>query len=361
MQPTCDAADMACDKRVERYARVVEALAVRGDHQLADLVGAARPLGTGIGGASLLLDVAGVPVFVKRIPLTDREREPDHAMSTANLFDVPVYCQYGIAAFGSAGFGAWRELAAATITTSWVLSGYTEAFPLLYHWRVLPGAPPPTEEHADIERVVAYWGGSGAVRDRLRALAAASASLVLFGEYIPTNLAAFLAARTGEGPDSAAAACAMLESRLFTDIAMMNAGGLVHFDAHFANILTDGSRIYLADLGLATSTRFDLSPAEADFLAANDTHDIGYAAMRLVDWLVTGVCAIGRGDPATRNAYIRAWAEGGQPAGAPDWAAAVIREYAPVAAAMNDFYWHLFGDSRSTPYPTETMRRLLAA
>lgn len=352
---------MSREERVDRYGRVVEALAVHGDRQLADLVGAGRPLGTGIGGACLLLDVAGVPVFVKRIPLTDREREPDNLMSTANLFDLPVYCQYGIVEFGSAGFGAWRELAAATITTSWVLTGYTEAFPLLYHWRVLPGAPPPTDEHADIERVVAYWGGSGAVRERLRALAGASASLVLFGEYIPTNLAAWLAGRTREGPDSAAAACAMLESHLFTDVAMMNAGGVAHFDAHFANILTDGERLYLADLGLATSDRFDLSPDEARFLAANDTHDLGYAAMRLVDWLVTGVCRIGAGDPAARNAYVRQWAEGGEPAGAPDWATPVIRQHAPVAAVMNDFYWRLFGDSRSTPYPTARVRRLLAA
>ncbi len=355
MQPPRHAAEMSREQRLDRYGRVVEALAVYADRRLAELLGAGRPLGAGIGGAPVLLDVAGVPVFAKRVPLTDRER--DHALSTANLFDLPPYCQYGV---GAPGFGAWRELAAATITTSWVVTGHTEAFPLLYHWRVLPGAPPPAEEHADIDRVVAYWGGSAAVRDRLRALAGASASLVLFGEYIPTNLAAWLATRTREGPDSAAAACAMLESRLFTDIAMMNAGGLMHFDAHFANILTDGHRLYLAYLGLATSPRFDLSPGEVGFLGANDTHDLGYAAMRLLGWLVTGVCGIGVGDPGTRNAYIREWAEGGTPAGAPAWAAAVIREYAPLATVMNDFYWHLFGDSRATPYPTVAVRRLLA-
>ncbi|MFB9679377.1 hypothetical protein [Streptosporangium vulgare] len=30
----------------------------------------------------------------------------------------------------------------------------------------------------------------------------------------------------------------------------------------------------------------------------------------------------------------------------------MIRRYAPVAAAMNDFYWDVFGTSRTTPYPS---------
>ncbi|MFF2503082.1 hypothetical protein ACFVTY_06840 [Streptomyces sp. NPDC058067] len=45
----------------------------------------------------------------------------------------------------------------------------------------------------------------------------------------------------------------------------MNSRGLLHFDAHFQNILTDGRRLYFADFGLALSSRFDLSPSEAGF------------------------------------------------------------------------------------------------
>ena len=33
----------------------------------------------------------------------------------------------------------------------------------------------------------------------------------------------------------------------------MNTHGLVHFDAHFGNVLTDGRRLFVADFGLATS------------------------------------------------------------------------------------------------------------
>ncbi|MFD1546713.1 hypothetical protein [Nonomuraea guangzhouensis] len=160
------------------------------------------------------------------------------------------------------------------------------------------------------------------------------------------------------------AASGMVESCLVTDVAFMNDQGLMHFDAHFGNILTDGERLYIADLGLATSPRFDLSTQEIEFLDRNRTHDIGYALMRLVNWLVTHVCGVKvpqNGGPVQRNAYIRACADGADPAGAPPAVAAMIRRYAPVAAAMNDFYWDLFGSDRTTPYPSEQIERAMNA
>ena len=65
------------------------------------------------------------------------------------------------------------------------LAGETESFPLLYHWRILPGRPPIAAEHAETDTAVAALGGSPAVRARLQALAPAPCSLVLFCEYIP--------------------------------------------------------------------------------------------------------------------------------------------------------------------------------
>lgn len=43
----------------------------------------------------------------------------------------------------------------------------------------------------------------------------------------------------------------------------MNTRGLLHFDAHFENILTDGQRLFFADYGLAISSRFELSRDES--------------------------------------------------------------------------------------------------
>lgn len=360
--PPRDGTDMSHRARVLRYGDVSTALALLNDHQLGRLVATAQAIGSGIGGTSALLDIVGVPVFVKRIPLTDLERAPGNVMSTANVFELPTFCQYGVVEYGSSGFGAWRELAANTMTTNWVLAQRTAAFPLMYHWRVLPGAAPPAEEHADIDRVVAYWGGSPAVRRRLHALAQASASLVLFLEYVPHSLSAWLTSQLAAGADAVTAACAMVHRRLRADIAFMNTNGLLHFDAHFRNILTDGHRLYLADLGLAVSPRFDLSTDERDFLALNASHDAGYAMRELLNWIVANVVGIAdpdTGGPVERYDYIRRCAAGAQPAGAPEPVAELISRYAPVVAVMNDFYWTLFGESRATPYPAQEITQAM--
>jgi hypothetical protein len=119
---------MAHGERVDRHSRVSTELALHSDRQLGALLDQGQALGTGIGGTSALVDVCGIPVFAKRVTLTDQERHPGNVMSTANLFGLPVYCQYRV---GSPGFGAWRELAANTMTTNWVLARRTGAFPLL--------------------------------------------------------------------------------------------------------------------------------------------------------------------------------------------------------------------------------------
>lgn len=358
-----DGTDMSHGARVVKYSDVSTALALLSDHQLGQLVDAAPAIGSGVGGTSALLDVADASVFVKRIPLTDLERDPDNVMSTANLFGLPTFCQYGVVLLPAGGFSAWRELAANTMTTNWVLTKQSEAFPLMYHWRVLPGAAPLADELADIERVVAYWGGSAAVRRRLHALARASASVVLFLEYIPQNLNAWLTSQLAAGPDAVTAACAMVRRCLQADIAFMNANGLLHFDAHFRNILTDGRRLYLADLGLATSPRFDLSIDERDFLALNASHDAGYAVRELLNWIVAnvvGIAALDTGGPVERHDYIRRCAEGALPASAPEPVAELISCYAPVVAIMNAFYWDLFGVSRATPYPGQEITQAMA-
>lgn len=92
-------------------------------------------------------------MFVKRIPLTDKEQRPGAVRSTNNLFDLPAHCYYDV---GSPGFSAWRELAATEAASSWVRTGRHAGFPLLHHWRILPGAPLPADELHDIDDAVAY-------------------------------------------------------------------------------------------------------------------------------------------------------------------------------------------------------------
>ncbi|HEV8568123.1 MAG TPA: serine/threonine protein phosphatase [Actinoplanes sp.] len=328
--------------RRARHEGLSAFLASCSDIELAALVDTGRPNGVGVGGDSVVLDVDGVPVFAKRIPLTDRELA--YPGSTANLFDLPVFCQYGVV---SPGFNAWRELAANITVTDAVLAGQTQSFPVLYHWRVLPGRSPVAAEHADIDTVVAALGGCPAVRARLEALAAASRSLVLFCEYIPHPMLTWLR----EDPAGKAATV----ERQFSQIVMFLRGRqLLHMDGHFGNMRTDGERIYLSDFGLVTSPHFDLSAAERDFAQRNATHDAGYAAMRLVNWLVTDVCGVpvpNSGGPVARNEYVLQCAAGHIPDDVPPVVAAILARHAPAAAKMNTFYWRLFGGDINAEYP----------
>jgi hypothetical protein len=343
---------MSLAARLARYSAVSTSLALFSDKRLGKLVDEAHPMGSGIGGTSVLLEIDGTPVFVKRVALTDLERRPGNVMSTANMFELPTFCQYGV---GGPGFGVWRELAANTMTTNWVLAKQSENFPLMYHWRVLPGAPPTPEEHADPERTVAYWDGSPAVQARLKAVSRSSASVVLFLEYIPQNLDDWLTAQATSDAEAIESAYVMVERDLRTAVGFMNSNGLLHFDAHFRNVLTDGQRLYVADLGLATSSRFELSEAELAFFDDHISHDGCYAVTQLLNSLVSTLTSVA--DWKERFELIRRYGDG-EPGTLPPSAAAVVRRYAPIAVVMNEFYWKLHHDSRTTRYPVEEVRRV---
>lgn len=193
------------------------------------------------------------------------------------------------------------------------------------------------------------------MRGRIHALRRASASVALFLEYIPQNLHQWLGARVEAGGESSIdRASVMVESALEAGTSFMNGRGLLHFDAHFENILTDGRRLYFADFGLAVSSGFDLSPEEAAFFGRHRSYDRSYTAMYLVNWLVTALHGCPRQDREGRYALVRAYAEGRRPAhpgGLPEATAEVIARNAPVAAAMSDFVDRFRGSGRRTPYP----------
>lgn len=145
--------------RLARHGVVAGRLGRLGDRQLVALLKDAAPAGAGIGGSTATLDVDDVPVFAKSVPLTELERRPEHVRSTANMFALPVFYQYGI---GSTGFGAWRELAVHVMTTDWVLEDRWQGFPIMYRWRVLPRSPASeltAAELSELERTVTYWEG----------------------------------------------------------------------------------------------------------------------------------------------------------------------------------------------------------
>jgi len=333
--------------RIAAHTDIATTLALLSDVELAELVAAGEPLGAGIGGRAVRLTVDGRPVFVKRIPLTARERDPRHTRSTENLFGLPPYCHYGIGAVGSPGFGAWRELAAHRVTTGWVLAGRFPGFPLLHHWRALPDtAVPLPDELADVERAVAYWGGSPGVRDRIESLRDASASLTLFLEHVPHTLHDWLDAELRT--DRADPACTFTAQRLEELTSFLSGRHLLHLDAHFGNILTDGRQLYLTDFGLSLSSRFRLGPDERDFFDRHRHYDRVYTVYYLVIWLVTAWYGY-RGEE--RAEFVRACAGGARPEGIPQAAAELLVRHAPLAADMQVFCHRLERESRLTPFP----------
>jgi hypothetical protein len=335
--------------RMSAYATASSHLELLSDSALERVVDKASRVRQGIGGTSATLEVEGVPIFVKRVPVTERELLPGNIRSTANLFGLPGFYQYGL---GSVGFGVWRELAAHIMTTNWVLSDEHQAFALLYHWRVLPG-PVATEgafaEFGGLDGAVTHWEGSAAVRDRLQALRDSPSHLVLFLEHVPQTLAAWLA-------DQDLSTFSRVDLQLADTTAFMREHGLVHFDVHFLNILTDGYGLYFSDFGLALSDRFDLSDQEMAFLREHRCYDRDYTVAHLVNYQVAERV---RGE---RNCsrFVRAWAAGDRPRDVPASAAAILTRYAGTAVVFNDFHQSLMERSKQTPYPRAELERIRA-
>ncbi|AJF70248.1 hypothetical protein [Streptomyces vietnamensis] len=339
--------------RLATYGTVATRLSLLSDRRLGEVVAAADPLGSGIGGRSAELDVEGTRVFVKRVPLTDTELRPENARSTANLFGLPMFYQYGV---GSAGFGAWRELAVHVMTTNWVLRNEYEGFPLMYHWRILPDSPPQgfVDEFGGIDGAVAHWEGSSAVRERLEAIGRSSSSLVLFLEHVPQTLADWLHDHRTAAPEgSEGSPHPRVEEALARGSAFMSSRGLVHFDAHFANVLTDGQLLYFADFGLALSSGFELSAAEAEFLSDHLAYDRSHTASHLLrhhlpDGLRGGM---------EHEAFLREWIAGHRPDGVPDEIAAMIDRHSRAAVVFGEFARRLLTESKRTPFPAAEIER----
>ncbi|MEH2294609.1 hypothetical protein [Nostoc sp.] len=202
-------------------------------------------------------------VFVKRVPVTNIEF--DNLFSTRNLYDLPTYCNYG---FGSTGFGVFRELVTHIKTTNWVLDEAIASFPLMYHYRIIPL----NGQRVDVDRsrlkaYMEYWGNSANAGNYMLDRANAKYELVLFLEYIPHILETWLLLNPNKLQKPL--------DDLRTTITFLRTQGIIHFDAHFRNILTDGEQIYLTDFGLVLDKSFTLTKDEESFFKQNIFYDYG--------------------------------------------------------------------------------------
>ena len=329
------------DNRRRAHDALAARLATLSDDHLAALVPETGAWRVSVHGSqSGVIDLEGAKVFVKKIALADLERAAGNEGSTANLFGLPLFYQYGV---GSAGFGARRELSAYLRASAAALSGECPHFPLAHHWRVLPRTTPrlSAEQRAWLDRAPDYWDGSEAVRARLDAISAASASIVLFLEYVPESLHAWLANRwTDGGPDAALETTILrFHDQLQGATAFMNGRGMLHFDLNASNILTDGEQVYIADFGLTLCADFDLSPTERAFFETHRLYDRAYLVWAFAEWLA----------PKTNPRILT-------PA-----LSALIAHGAPVAKIFRKFLGTLSGESKSAAYPAMALEAALAA
>ena len=341
--------------RTEIHKHISTQLANYSDAEVSDLLLKATFMHAGIGGNSALVTIDNKYIFVKKIPLTDRERRPKNIMSTANLFELPLFYQYRV---GSAGFGAWRELMAHTITTNWVLSEECSEFPLMYHWRLVDTGKLESmnsRELEDLNTTVRSWNNSLAIRKRLEAVHNASAHLVLFLEYFPETLHDWFGTQLKAGRTAAESAVSFVDERLKTITDFINARGFLHFDAHFKNIFCD-ENLFFSDFGLALSSEFDLTKAEVEFLELHRSYDRCVCIVSLVQCLIANLFGKDHWEARLRE-FINN--EQAKPEQITPPIAATIKRYAPIALVMAEFYRDLQNETKSVSYPATQLEYLL--
>jgi hypothetical protein len=258
--------------RIDGYEKASRFLESLTEAELKEFLDRSTKLGSGTGGEVLSSNIDGLPVFIKKIRLTDLERR--HFRSTENLFELPCCYQYGV---GSQGFGVWREIASHEMTTKWVLEGECQNFPLMYHFRVLEREnltqqELSLEEREEIDSMVQYWDQSIAVKEKLMAARQAQADVVVVMESLPKTLNTWM--KSTENLSK----LKKLECELNLVIAFMQSKGFLHLDAHFHNILSNNDHPYFADFGLALCKEFELSSQEKAFLETHKDYDRSYVA-----------------------------------------------------------------------------------
>lgn len=248
------------EERQARYYSLSSELSLLSDQLLlARLASADSSVGWG---QNQTLTVAGQPVFVKRIPLTALEQA--HAFSTRNHYQLPMYYHYGI---GSAGFGAYRELVSHLCISNWVLGGQHPAFPLLYHYRIMPAQAQWRQVSPESrQRHLQYWNQSEQIGQYLADRDQAPFEIQLFLEYVPYSLLSWFEQYPARN-------LASLLNQADQALDFLNQQGILHLDAHLANLLTDGEQVFISDFGLALDKRFELAADEQAFWQTHATYD----------------------------------------------------------------------------------------
>lgn len=306
----------------------------------------------GWGGISQIIELDNQRIFVKKIPITNLEWQENNRFSTQNVFQLPLYYQYGI---GSSGFGAWRELAAHRVTTNWVLAGKNPHFPILYGWRIINNQSQSLHQTQEqLEKEVLYWENNAAVKTRLEALNQAEQYLLLFLEYIPYTLHDWLTQQVKKQASALKIQFDSIWSELTDTLKFLHKHHFLHMDAHFKNILTDGTHIYFSDFGLALSNQFHLSSMEQSFIHQHQNYDYCSIVVNLCHSLVTAWTSKEQWDLLVKNKISTESLCATNPYLAP-----VLKNNYQLIQTMDAFYMDLQHKNKNTPFPEHRTNELI--
>lgn len=342
------------DARRSSFGSISTKLASLSREQIFKILKRSNLVHEGIGGQARQIELDGKLVFIKRIAISDRELLFENERSTVNFAKLPLWCLYRL---GAPSFNVWRELLAHTASTNWVISGQCANVPILYHWRLLRDSKPAPMNKKDaheLEQNLHKWGNPKELREHVQARQNSSSELLLFLESIPQNLLQFLKTEIERHGDNAIPTILSIEKKLHEAIANINARGLLHMDAHFENILTDGEEVFFTDFGLALSTLFDLSSEEQEFFQQHRDYDRCNLIMSFAQ--VAVIAQFGEGQWAEKLSDFLA---GRLKARGPQLASFLNRN-APVAMALRAFFLEGVKDIHSVDFPAQRLSQLLA-
>lgn len=348
--------------RLENHKILSTRLSKMSLEEIKNLCSQSQQIYDGIGGSAKIIEIYGIKIFVKSIPLTILEQKPEHREKLTNLFNLPLYCHYGI---GSPGFTAWREIHLHELTTSWVLDNKCTHFPILYHWREISSEKTniiTEEQRKEIQEQIQYWDESLEVGDRIQQKFESDSQILLFLEFIPHTLYNWIGEQLKTGETEF---LHKIQSDLKETNDYMYENGLVHFDAHFENILTDGISIYYTDFGLSLSRSFGLSQDEEQFFLTHKNYDDFSTLTNLLHAIVTNSFA-----PNEWNLRLKEYINGelgeklleeylaGQHQNMEAQVDHILRSCGPAVLRMDVFYRSLQHQSKSTLYPAEELEQL---
>jgi serine/threonine protein kinase len=264
----------------------------------------------------------------------------------------------------------FRELVTHIKTTNWVLGGAIANFPLMYHYRIIPFSGQSADVDADRHKNhVEYRGSNANMGNYVLDRANANYELILFLEYIPHVLETWLQ----ENPNKLQQSWDDLRGT----IAFLRSKKIIHFDAHFRNILTDGDRIYLTDFGLALDKSFALTKDEESFFDRNAFYDCGEVLRNLGHLIRSPYNSLSEIDRVRImekygiKADLKLYEQGSilldnieqihadGDIDLDEFYVASIVKYRSIITLMQDFFGRMWENKKDTKLPHEKLRLLL--